>query len=159
MGLAIAQITSDFSTLSGGPASDVGLTLELVGNVGWLMWVLLLGWFLFHFMTLPDRSVTLRILVELLLAPGQALSTDALRRRYGVGTMINDPDPYFDACSSPTHDTVEMTGANESGTAVPGWPDLMQAAAWVHKICHVQHASRALAERELQVHEPEGVPA
>jgi phospholipase C len=30
----------------------------------------------------------------------------------GVGTMINDPDPYFDACSSPAHDTVEMTGAN-----------------------------------------------
>lgn len=49
---------------------------------------LALGGFLFHFMTLPDRSVTLRILVELLLAPGQALSTEALRHRYGVGTMI-----------------------------------------------------------------------
>jgi hypothetical protein len=47
-----------------------------------------LGGFLFHFMTLPDRSVTLRILVEVLLAPGQALSTRALGERYGVKTMI-----------------------------------------------------------------------
>jgi hypothetical protein len=39
-------------------------------------------------MTLPDRSVTLRILVEILLAPGQALSTAALGTRYGVRTMI-----------------------------------------------------------------------
>ena len=39
-------------------------------------------------MTLPDRSVTLRILVELLLAPGQALSTARSARRYGVRTMI-----------------------------------------------------------------------
>ena len=43
---------------------------------------LALGGFLFHFMTLPDRSVTLRILVELLLAPGQALSC----RRSAAGT-------------------------------------------------------------------------
>ena len=34
--------------------------------------------------TLPDRSVTLRILVEILLAPGEALSTAALGERYGV---------------------------------------------------------------------------
>ena len=49
---------------------------------------LALGGFFFHFMTLPDRSVTLRILVELLVAPGQALTADALGRRYGVRTMI-----------------------------------------------------------------------
>jgi len=49
---------------------------------------LALGGFLFHFMTLPDRSVTLRILVELLVAPGQALTAEALGRRYGVRTMI-----------------------------------------------------------------------
>lgn len=49
---------------------------------------LAVGGFLFHFMTLPDRSVTLRILVELLIAPGQTLSTDALTRRYSVRTMI-----------------------------------------------------------------------
>ena len=49
---------------------------------------LALGGFFFHFMTLPDRSVTLRILVELLVAPGQVLTADALGRRYGVSTMI-----------------------------------------------------------------------
>jgi hypothetical protein len=49
---------------------------------------LALGGFFFHFMTLPDRSVTLRILVELLVAPGQALTADELGRRYGVRTMI-----------------------------------------------------------------------
>jgi hypothetical protein len=49
---------------------------------------LTLGGFFFHFITLPDRSVTLRILVELLQAPGQALSTTALGRQYGVRTMI-----------------------------------------------------------------------
>jgi hypothetical protein len=49
---------------------------------------LALGGFLFHFLTLPDRSVTLRILVELLLAPGRALSLDELTARYGVRTMI-----------------------------------------------------------------------
>ncbi len=30
----------------------------------------------------------------------------------GVGTMINDPDPYFDKCSGTAHDTVQMTGKN-----------------------------------------------
>ncbi|MGZ4437615.1 MAG: phospholipase C [Nocardioidaceae bacterium] len=30
----------------------------------------------------------------------------------GTGTVINDPDPYFDKCSNPTHDTVEMKGRN-----------------------------------------------
>src|SRR3954471_19072894 len=46
------------------------------------------GGFLFHFMTLPDRSVTLRIFVELLLAPGRQLSMQDLGARYGVRTMI-----------------------------------------------------------------------
>ena len=49
---------------------------------------LALGGFLFHFMTLPDRSVTLRIFVELLLAPHRELSVGELTRRYGVRTMI-----------------------------------------------------------------------
>jgi hypothetical protein len=65
--------------------------LGLLGPAGQLYLVLIhlaLGGFLFHFMTLPDRSVTLRILVEVLLAPGQALSTTALSNRYGVKTMI-----------------------------------------------------------------------
>ena len=30
----------------------------------------------------------------------------------GVGTVINDPDPYFDTCSNPRYDTVEMKGRN-----------------------------------------------
>ncbi|HEX2894918.1 MAG TPA: alkaline phosphatase family protein, partial [Marmoricola sp.] len=30
----------------------------------------------------------------------------------GVGTMINDPDPYFDKCSGAKYDTVEMKGKN-----------------------------------------------
>lgn len=49
---------------------------------------LALGGFLFHFMTLPDRSVTLRILVELFLAPARSLSLAELTSRYGVRTMI-----------------------------------------------------------------------
>ncbi len=49
---------------------------------------LAVGGFLFHFLTLPDRSVTLRIFVELRLAPGGALSFDELTGRYGVRTMI-----------------------------------------------------------------------
>lgn len=49
---------------------------------------LALGGFLFHFMTLPDRSVTLRIFVELLLAPNRELPVGELTRRYGVRTMI-----------------------------------------------------------------------
>ncbi|MGN6250357.1 MAG: alkaline phosphatase family protein [Marmoricola sp.] len=35
-------------------------------------------------------------------------ATDA----HGSGTVINDPDPYFDSCSSTKNDTVEMTGTN-----------------------------------------------
>jgi hypothetical protein len=49
---------------------------------------LALGGLLFHFMTLPDRSVTLRMLVELWLAPGHTLSLDDLARRYSVKAMI-----------------------------------------------------------------------
>ena len=49
---------------------------------------LALGGFLFHFITLPDRSVTLRMLVELDRAPGHALSFKALSDRYSVRAMI-----------------------------------------------------------------------
>ena len=58
------------------------------GKLHMVLLHLALGGFLFHFMTLPDRSVTLRILVEVLLAPGQTLSAAALSQRYGVRTMI-----------------------------------------------------------------------
>jgi hypothetical protein len=66
----------------------LGQPLGPDGRLYFVLIHLALGGFLFHFMTLPDRSVTLRILVEVLLAPGQALSTRALSTRYGVKTMI-----------------------------------------------------------------------
>jgi hypothetical protein len=47
-----------------------------------------LGGLFFHFMTLPDRSVTLRILVELHQSPGGALSIKDLSGRYSVRDMI-----------------------------------------------------------------------
>jgi hypothetical protein len=65
-----------------------GQVLDRNGQVFLVLIHLALGGFFFHFMTLPDRSVTLRILVELLVAPGQALTADALGRRYSVRTMI-----------------------------------------------------------------------
>ena len=66
----------------------LGQVLDRDGKVFLVLIHLALGGFFFHFMTLPDRSVTLRILVELLVAPGQALTADALGRRYSVRTMI-----------------------------------------------------------------------
>jgi hypothetical protein len=84
--LAVSVATSPLVVVLAEP-----LLGQPLGREGRLFMVVIhwtLGGFLFHFMTLPDRSVTLRILVELLLAPGQTLSTEALRRRYAVGTMI-----------------------------------------------------------------------
>ena len=49
---------------------------------------LAIGGLFFHFMTLPDRSVTLRMLVELRRAPGGALSIADLASRYSVRDMI-----------------------------------------------------------------------
>jgi hypothetical protein len=66
----------------------LGQPLGPSGRMHFVLMHLALGGFLFHFMTLPDRSVTLRILVEVLLAPGQALSLATLAERYGVRTMI-----------------------------------------------------------------------
>lgn len=65
-----------------------GRPLSADGRVFLALLHLALGGFLFHFMTLPDRSVTLRILAELRLAPGGTLSLDELGKRYGVQTMI-----------------------------------------------------------------------
>jgi hypothetical protein len=62
--------------------------LDFDGRLFLVLMHLALGGFLFHFMTLPDRSVTLRIFVELLLAPGRTLSIAELTARYGVRTMI-----------------------------------------------------------------------
>ena len=65
-----------------------GRPLDSDGRLFLTLTHLALGGFLFHFLTLPDRSVTLRILVELLLAPDRALSLGDLAARYGVRTMI-----------------------------------------------------------------------
>ncbi len=48
---------------------------------------------------------------------GHVVTTDSYGARSvepvtGVGTVINDPDPFYDKCSNPKNDTVEMTGKN-----------------------------------------------
>lgn len=65
-----------------------GQALTLDGRLFLALFHLGLGGLFFHFMTLPDRSVTLRILVEIHLSPAKALSIDDLNRRYGVRDMI-----------------------------------------------------------------------
>jgi len=62
--------------------------LDFDGCLYLLLVHLALGGFLFHFITLPDRSVTLRILVELWAAPSNTLSLSALTSRYSVPQMI-----------------------------------------------------------------------
>ncbi len=84
--IAVAFVTAPVAVML--DALLFGRPLSLDGRVFLGLLHLALGGFLFHFMTLPDRSVTLRILVELLLAPGRTLSLDELGRRYGVRTMI-----------------------------------------------------------------------
>jgi hypothetical protein len=66
----------------------LGAPLGRDGEIYFAITHLALGGFLFHFMTLPDRSVTLRILVEVLIAPGGALAIPDLSGRYGVKAMI-----------------------------------------------------------------------
>jgi hypothetical protein len=65
-----------------------GRPLSADGRVYLVLLNLALGGFLFHFMTLPDRSVTLRVLVELERAPAGTLSLQALAARYSVRDMI-----------------------------------------------------------------------
>jgi hypothetical protein len=84
--IVVAIVTSPVAVMADGLL--FGRALSLDGRVFLALFHLALGGFLFHFMTLPDRSVTLRIFVELLLAPGRTLSLDELGRRYGVRTMI-----------------------------------------------------------------------
>jgi len=84
--ILVSILTAPLGLLVG--THHLGEPLGSDGRLYWVLTHLALGGFLFHFMTLPDRSVTLRILVEVLLAPGQALSTQALGSRYGVKTMI-----------------------------------------------------------------------
>lgn len=84
--VAVAFVTAPVAAM--GDRLLFGRALSLDGRVFLMLLHLALGGFLFHFMTLPDRSVTLRILVELRLAPGGTLSLEELGRRYGVRTMI-----------------------------------------------------------------------
>jgi len=84
--IAVAVATAPAAAIADGLL--FGRPLDAGGRLFLVLMHLALGGFLFHFMTLPDRSVTLRILVELLLAPGRTLSIAALTARYGVRTMI-----------------------------------------------------------------------
>ena len=65
-----------------------GQALTTEGRMFLALVNLALGGFLFHFITLPDRSVTLRMLVELQRTPGQTLSLKDLSDRYSVRAMI-----------------------------------------------------------------------
>jgi hypothetical protein len=84
--ISVSVATTPLVFMAG--SSIVGHPLSADGRLYLALMHLSLGGFLFHFMTLPDRSVTLRIFVELLLAPGRTLSLEALGSRYGVRTMI-----------------------------------------------------------------------
>jgi hypothetical protein len=63
--------------------------LSISGRAFLVLFHLGLSGLLFHFMTLPDRSVTLRLLVELRESPGGALSIDEINARYGISEMIS----------------------------------------------------------------------
>lgn len=84
--VVVACATAPLVFLAG--PSIVGRPLSTEGRAFLALMHLSLGGFLFHFMTLPDRSVTLRIFVELWLAPGRTLTLAALGSRYGVRTMV-----------------------------------------------------------------------
>ena len=84
--IAVSLLTAPLALIYG--THHLGQPFGRDGGLYFVLTHLALGGFLFHFMTLPDRSVTLRILVEVLLAPGHVLSTQALSSRYGVKTMI-----------------------------------------------------------------------
>jgi hypothetical protein len=84
--IVVACATAPLVFLAG--PSIVGRPLSTEGRAFLALVHLSLGGFLFHFMTLPDRSVTLRIFVELWLAPGRRLTLAALASRYGVQTMV-----------------------------------------------------------------------
>ncbi|PWT81726.1 MAG: hypothetical protein C5B57_09915 [Blastocatellia bacterium] len=79
------------ATVPGAVVSDaflIGRALTREGRLFLVLSHLALGGLFFHFMTLPDRSVTLRILVELMSAAGESLSANQLRQRYSIQVMI-----------------------------------------------------------------------
>jgi hypothetical protein len=82
----VAILTAPVVFVAGERLFDRPLAIE--GRLFLVLIHLALGGFLFHFITLPDRSVTLRMLVELQRAPGHALSLASLSDRYSVRAMI-----------------------------------------------------------------------
>jgi hypothetical protein len=84
--VAVSAITAPLAAFA--DRALFGRVLDADGRLYLVLTHLAAGGFLFHFMTLPDRSVTLRILVEVLLSPGRALAMRDLAARYGVRTMI-----------------------------------------------------------------------
>ncbi len=84
--IATCFLTAPGVFLAGRLITGQPLTLE--GRVFLVLLHLGIGGLFFHFMTLPDRSVTLRILVEIRQSPAHALSIDDLAGRYSVRDMI-----------------------------------------------------------------------
>ena len=84
--VAVSALTAPVMWLAGPSLFEAGLQND--GRVSLVVMHLALGGLFMHFMTLPDRSVTLRILVELLLAPGRSLTFSELNDRFGVRTMV-----------------------------------------------------------------------
>jgi hypothetical protein len=85
--IAVICVTAPIAALADGLVA--GQTLDLEGRLFLVLLHFGLGGLLVHFLTLPDRSVTLRILVELQLTPDRTLSIAELNQRYGVNHMID----------------------------------------------------------------------
>lgn len=83
---AVSALTAPVAWLAGPALFDRPFDAD--GRLFLVATHLLTGGFLLHAMTLPDRSVTLRVLVELLLAPDQRLTVAELTDRYGIHVMI-----------------------------------------------------------------------
>jgi hypothetical protein len=82
----VSVLTAPAAWLGGPQFFDSGLGAD--GQIFLVVMHLALAGLFFHFMTLPDRSVTLRMLVELLLAPGRQLTVAQLNARYSLRDMI-----------------------------------------------------------------------
>jgi len=112
--IGVAVVTTPLVFVLAAPLAGASLTTD--GRVYLGLLNLALGGFLFHFMTLPDRSVTLRILVELELAPGRTLSLRALAERYSVRDMVESrlkqmADGGFVAIDAAGRVTIQPRGA------------------------------------------------
>jgi hypothetical protein len=112
--ILVAVATSPFAWMADGWLAGRALTTD--GRLYLVLLNLAIGGFLFHFMTLPDRSVTLRVLVELERAPDRTLSIRALAERYSVRDMIVSrlqqmADGGFIAIGSDGRITIQPRGA------------------------------------------------